>query len=357
VKPLARICLLLCLLGAMSAASTIAQSQEQVGSNQTLKNLVDIGGGRHINFMCSGKGSPTIVFLQALGAAIPNWRKVRDPAAAITRTCLYDRAGFGYSDPSSLPSTADNMVDDLHTVLHAAGITGRVVLVGHSLGGLVATLYTDKFEPQVAGLVLVDPSFFDQFSYSLSQQSKDAITAGNNQFLALLQACKSLAAEHKLSKTDSHNCFKFPQNPTPAEAQYFEHQDTSPDYYASGISESENFNPSNDWTSIDGTEEMRQQRRFGSIPLEVLTRSIFVHDAQMSDTENKASEDYWKLGHDKLAARSTRGESIVIPQSSHQIQGDQPQSVVEAIRKVVLEVRQADMHYAQRRRGHRIKQE
>ena len=345
MKPLpasvALLAMILCLLG---AASTIAQSQEQVGSDQTLKNLIDMGGGRHLNFICAGKGSPTVVFLQALGAAIPNWRKVQDPAAAITRTCLYDRAGFGYSDPSNLPSTADNMVDDLHTALHAAGITGRVVLVGHSLGGLVATLYTDKYEPQVAGLVLVDPSFADQFSFPLSQQSKDAIHAGDNQFLALLQSCKMLAAEHKLSRTDSHNCFRFPQNPTPAEAQYFEHQFTSPDYYATGISELENFNPSGDWTSIDGAEEMRQKRSFGNIPLEVLTRSIFVHDSQMSDAENKASEEYWKLGHDKLAARSTRGKSIVIPQSSHQIQGDQPQRVVEAIRKVVLEVRQADMH-------------
>jgi hypothetical protein len=188
----------------------------------------------------------------------------------------------------------------------------------------------------VAGLVLVDPSFFDQFNYSLSQQGKDAMIAGNNQFLALLQACKSLAAERKLSKTDSHNCFNFPRNPTPVEGQYFEREFTSPDYYASGISESENINPSDDWTSIDGAEEMRQQRSFGNIPVEVLTRGDAGHDPRISDTENKASYDYWMLGHDKLAARSTRGESIVIPQSSHDIRRDQLQRVVEAIRKVVL---------------------
>src|SRR5918993_4609257 len=63
---------------------------------------------------------------------------------------------MGYSDPSPRPPNGDNMVDDLHRLLKAAGITGKVVLVGHSLGGFTVKLYARTYPQDVAGLVLVD---------------------------------------------------------------------------------------------------------------------------------------------------------------------------------------------------------
>src|ERR671913_145479 len=65
---------------------------------------------------------------------------------------------MGYSDPSPRPPNGDNMVDDLHRLLKAAGITGKVVLVGHSLGGFTVKLYARTYPQDVAGLVLVDPA-------------------------------------------------------------------------------------------------------------------------------------------------------------------------------------------------------
>ena len=53
--------------------------------------------------------------------------------------------------------------------------------------------------------------------------------------------------------------------------------------------------------------------------------------------------EVWRRGHDELARRSTRGESIMIANSQHFIQLDQPEAVVAAIRKVVVEVRQQNL--------------
>jgi len=45
---------------------------------------------------------------------------------------------------------------DLHTLLDRAGVTGPLVMVGHSLGGLYALDYTARYPQQVAGMVLLD---------------------------------------------------------------------------------------------------------------------------------------------------------------------------------------------------------
>ena len=48
------------------------------------------------------------------------------------------------------------MVDDLHSLLHQAGIAAPYILVGHGFGTLNVRLYAARYPSQVAGLVLVD---------------------------------------------------------------------------------------------------------------------------------------------------------------------------------------------------------
>jgi pimeloyl-ACP methyl ester carboxylesterase len=86
------------------------------------------------------------------------WGKVQPALSRVTRTCSYDRAGFGWSD--SQPGARDgvHIADQLHALLIKAGITAPVVLVGHSIGGIYVRMYASKFPQKVAGLVLVDSS-------------------------------------------------------------------------------------------------------------------------------------------------------------------------------------------------------
>ena len=74
----------------------------QSGDPATAKHLVDIGAGRHMNFVCMGHGSPAVVFEYGLGGHLPNWQKVQAPIAALTTACFYDRAGYGTRDRKSV---------------------------------------------------------------------------------------------------------------------------------------------------------------------------------------------------------------------------------------------------------------
>jgi pimeloyl-ACP methyl ester carboxylesterase len=60
----------------------------------------------------------------------------------------------------------DVEVGDLYALLARAGISGPVVFVGHSLGGILARLYVHKYPDSVAGVLLVDPTEEDDLVFN-----------------------------------------------------------------------------------------------------------------------------------------------------------------------------------------------
>jgi len=104
-----------------------------------------------------GEGSPTVVFEAGIAATSLSWRLVQPEIAKITRTLSYDRAGLGWSDTASKSRDVHRVVEELHALLKAAGVSGPRILVAHSYGALVALGYAARYPREVAALVLVDP--------------------------------------------------------------------------------------------------------------------------------------------------------------------------------------------------------
>src|SRR5689334_2648372 len=116
--------------------------------------LVDAGGYR-LHILCSGTGTPAVVFESGFGMSLNAWALVQPAVARITRACSYDRPGYGWSDEPLQPRTGTHAVEDLHQALTNAGIDGPYVLVGHSMGGGQVRLFAHRYSAETAGLVLV----------------------------------------------------------------------------------------------------------------------------------------------------------------------------------------------------------
>ena len=120
------------------------------------QKLIDIGG-RRLNIVCTGTGTPTVILEAGLVADSAAWRLVQPVVSRRTKVCSYDRAGLGFSDAAGAPRDAAAIVRHLHALLLRAKVAPPYVLVGWSSGGLYTRLYQYRFPKDVVGLVEVDP--------------------------------------------------------------------------------------------------------------------------------------------------------------------------------------------------------
>ena len=91
------------------------------------------------------------------------WGPVQEAISQLTQVVSYDRANRGLSDLASKPRTVQDSVNELHALVTTLNLPTPLVLVGHSLGGLIVRLYAHRYPKDVAAVVLVDSMHEDQF--------------------------------------------------------------------------------------------------------------------------------------------------------------------------------------------------
>jgi pimeloyl-ACP methyl ester carboxylesterase len=109
-----------------------------------------------MHISCSGSGGPTVVLEYGHEASYLDWYFIQPEIAKSARVCLYDRAGYGWSDPSLKPRVPSVMAEELHSLLHAAGEQPPYILVAHSFGSFNAVMFAYKYPEEVSAVVLVD---------------------------------------------------------------------------------------------------------------------------------------------------------------------------------------------------------
>jgi pimeloyl-ACP methyl ester carboxylesterase len=125
--------------------------------------------GRRLLLHQAGSGSPAAVFLAGGGAVGLDYLNVQQRVAALTTSVIYDRAGTGWSDAVDLPRASAEVINELRELLRHAQVPAPYVLVGHSLGGLYARHYAQRYPGEVSGLVLLDPAHEDYNAYMPKQ--------------------------------------------------------------------------------------------------------------------------------------------------------------------------------------------
>ena len=284
-------------------AAPLRQSAETSGAAGDFSGTVDLGQGRRIYLECRGAGSPTVILESGLRTRGDNWSRadllshggdaVLPEIAKFARVCTYDRPGttlnpgeVSRSDPAPMPRTAMDVAQDLHALLHAAGVPGPYVLAGHSFGGLFVRLYRALYPQEVSGLVLVD---------------------------ALAEQIKAL-----FKPTDWKIFLALNSGPLPEFENY-------------AALETIDFN-----ASFDQMKKAAKAAPSKNIPVVILVRGLRVELLAGAPPEfGEILESAWRKSKDNLAAALPHIQFVIASKSGHYIQLDEPTIVVQAIRAVV----------------------
>jgi pimeloyl-ACP methyl ester carboxylesterase len=319
------------------SASVFAQSDSAPPPSPPGR-LVDLGGYKlHLN--CTGSGSPTVVLSAGAGDFSTDWALVQPKVAAFTRVCSYDRSGAAWSDLGPKPRTIYQEIFDLERLLRAAGEHGPYIVVGQSLGGMVARLFAERYPRQTSGVVLVDAYSEDAQLGLNGKLTRLRLIAKDRQIPAPRSA---VTPDDAMSATELKNAQDFIKDVIGKPKIEPPFDKLPPDAQRARLwakVQPKSFAGSDDYLAEISAkvyaESQRNAHPLGDVPLIVLARSRSDYPpevAAMLIVEHNAQQA-------KFATLSTNGREIVVPNAGHHIQLDAPDSVVDAIRRIVNRAR------------------
>ena len=147
------------------AADTAAAGSDRPATTTPTSSATEPGAahlvtvdGAAVNVLCTGAATaaPPVVLVAGMGDPLTAFGPLQTELAQRTRVCSYDRLGAGTSDPAPDSQTLADAATLLDGVLDAVDLDRDVVVVGHSLGGLVAGQFAHEHQERVAALVLLD---------------------------------------------------------------------------------------------------------------------------------------------------------------------------------------------------------
>jgi pimeloyl-ACP methyl ester carboxylesterase len=275
--------------GIPDTADEIARSSEPI----------DVGG-RSLYMECWGErvsGEPTVLLITGQGPTTSSWELVASAFAADGHhLCSYDRAGVGGSDPAPEASrTTEDQVTDLVALLDAAALQEPVVLVAHSLGSHPAVGLVARAPERVAGVVLIDPlpprvGAAQRAALPPEKPDESPEAAEERRFLTEVMFDPAQNPEHLLLAASDEEVATLLDEPGPI---------------------------------------------FGDLPTVVLQGPGPPRVPGLPDSYHAASEAAFDDGFREFATESTRGSLIEVEDTGHNIQDDQPDIVMDAIRNVM----------------------
>ena len=117
--------------------------------------------GVNLHYRDFGQGEQAVVFVHGLGLSGSFWfdlpeRLLRESAESL-RVIAIDNRGTGRSSAPLKPFKLSHMADDLSAVLEHAGVS-KAIVVGISMGGMIAQHFAIRHPDKAAGLLLIATS-------------------------------------------------------------------------------------------------------------------------------------------------------------------------------------------------------
>lgn len=113
-----------------------------------------------VSFSITSNTKYLIVFEAGLGDDHSIWNQKNLPTTISAKqdVLMYDRAGYGKSGKGPAPRNIVKLSAELDSIINKFANGRKVILVGHSLAGMIMRDYAIKNSTKIAGILFIDPS-------------------------------------------------------------------------------------------------------------------------------------------------------------------------------------------------------
>ena len=152
------ICIMCLAILALYVNHRIHLSQEQ-DLLKPLGELVEVDG-KKISIFTEGTGEQTIVFMSGSGTCSPilDFKSLYSLLSEKYRIVVVEKFGYGFSDITDTSRDIDTILENTRTALAKAGIDGPYVLCPHSMSGIEALYWVQKYPSEVSAIIGLDMS-------------------------------------------------------------------------------------------------------------------------------------------------------------------------------------------------------
>lgn len=134
-------------------------------------NSVDVGGNA-MNVYTEGEGDVTLVFMSGGGTCSPvlDFKSLYSLLSDRYRIAVVEKFGYGFSDVSDKDRNIDSILEDTRTALTAAGVDAPYILCPHSMSGLEALYWAQKYPDEVTAVIGLDmavPQYYEEMKINI----------------------------------------------------------------------------------------------------------------------------------------------------------------------------------------------
>lgn len=139
---------------------------------EPLGQLVDINGN-NTSIYVEGSGSRTLVFLSGSGTCSPilDFKSLYSLLRDDYRIVVVEKFGYGYSDIVDEDRNIQTILSETRLALNKAGIEGPYVLCPHSMSGIEALYWAQKYPDEIEAIIGLDmavPEYYENMKINLA---------------------------------------------------------------------------------------------------------------------------------------------------------------------------------------------
>lgn len=136
-----------------------------------LGKIVEVDG-HNMSVYTEGEGETTLVFMSGGGTCSPilDFKSLYSLLSDKYKIAVVEKFGYGFSDVVDKSRDIDSILEDTRAALNAAGLTAPYVLCPHSMSGIEALYWAQKYPDEVSAIVGLDmavPQSYDNMSISV----------------------------------------------------------------------------------------------------------------------------------------------------------------------------------------------